>query len=81
MGKTYFIGYRHVDYTAKDGRHVEGYSLYFTEEREGVLGLCSYDAYVNIDTFVNFFSCISIGSSVELSYNRYGKICGVSAVY
>lgn len=78
MNPTTFIGYRHVKYTSKSGGDVEGYSLYFTEERNGVEGLCCFDAWVSLDTFLNYFSSLPLGSVVELTYNRYGRVCGCS---
>lgn len=80
MGKTKFVGYRHVDYVAKDGRKVEGYNLYFTEEIEGVTGVSVFDAFVNIQVFGEHFSHIKIGSPVQLIYNRYARICGCAVI-
>lgn len=81
MGKCVFVGFRHVDYVAKDGRKVEGYNLYFTEEREGVTGVSVFDAFVNVQTYIDYFSCVEVGSTVELLYNRYAKICGCTIIF
>lgn len=81
MGKSIFVGYRHVDYVAKDGRKVEGYNLYFTEERDGVIGVAVYDAFVSVACFEDYFSCVEVGSTVELIYNRYAKICGCTVLF
>lgn len=81
MGKCKFVGYRHVDYVAKDGRKVEGYSLYFTEERNHVEGVACFDSFVGVDVFTDYFSCVSVGSTVEVFYNRYGRISGCTVIF
>lgn len=82
MEKTKYVGSRYVDYTNKYGRNVKGYTLYFTEEgRKGVEGSACFDAWVSVDNYLNYFSCVSYDSLVELSYNRYGNITGCTVVF
>ena len=82
MAKTKYVGSRYVDYENKAGRNVKGYSLYFTEEgRKGVEGTACFDSWVSVETYLNYFSCVSYGSNVELSYNRYGNITGCSVIF
>lgn len=80
MGKCKFVGFRHIDYVAKDGRKVEGYTLYFTEERDDVVGVSVFDAFVSVQTYISYFSHVEVGSTVELLYNRYAKICGCTII-
>ena len=66
------IGIQHRKYTNKQGREVEGYNLFATREEEGVDGLACVREWVSVDVMEE--SGVSVGDSVELSYNRYGRI-------
>lgn len=69
------IGIQHRKYTNKQGRHVEGYNLFVTYEEKEVNGLACMREWVPTDVMED--SGVSVGDSVELSYNRYGRICSI----
>ena len=66
------IGIQHRKYTNKQGREVEGYNLFATYEEKGVDGLACVREWVSVDVMED--SGVSVGDSVELGYNRYGRI-------
>lgn len=72
-----YCGYKYVKYVSKrTGKETEGYSVYFTSEENNVVGLCAYDAWVSVETFQNYFSCVKLGTSLVPTYDRYGNIIG-----
>lgn len=72
------IGIQHRKYTNKQGREVEGYNLFVTYEEKEVNGLACMREWVATDVMED--SCVSVGDSVELNYNRYGRICSIKPV-
>ena len=72
------IGIQHRKYTNKQGREVEGYSLFVTYEEKEVNGLACLREWVATDVMED--SGIAVGDSVELNYNRYGRICSIKPV-
>lgn len=72
------IGIQHRKYTNKQGREVEGYNLFVTYEEKEVNGLACMREWVATDVMED--SRVSVGDSVELNYNRYGRICSIKAV-
>lgn len=72
------IGIQHRKYTNKQGREVEGYNLFVTYEEKEVNGLACMREWVATDVMED--SGVSVGDSVELNYNRYGRICSINPV-
>lgn len=72
------IGIQHRKYTNKQGREVEGYNLFVTYEEKEVNGLACMREWVATDVMED--SGVSVGDSVELNYNRYGRICSIKLV-
>lgn len=72
------IGIQHRKYTNKQGREVEGYNLFVTYEEKEVNGLACMREWVATDVMED--SGVSVGDSVELNYNRYGRICSIKSV-
>lgn len=72
------IGIQHRKYTNKQGREVEGYNLFVTYEEKEVNGLACMREWVATDVMED--SGVSVGNSVDLNYNRYGRICSIKPV-
>lgn len=72
------IGIQHRKYTNKQGREVEGYNLFVSYEENEVNGLACMREWVATDVLED--SGVSVGDSVELNYNRYGRICSIKPV-
>lgn len=72
------IGIQHRKYTNKQGREVEGYNLFVTYEEKEVNGLACMREWVATDVMED--SGVSVGDSVDLNYNRYGRICSIKLV-
>lgn len=72
------IGIQHRKYTNKQGREVEGYNLFVTYEEKEVNGLACMREWVAPDVMED--SGVSVGDSVDLNYNRYGRICSIKSV-
>lgn len=72
------IGIQHRKYTNKQGREVDGYNLFVTYEEKEVNGLACMREWIVPD--VMEVSGVSVGDSVELNYNRYGRICSIKPV-
>lgn len=66
------IGIAHRQYTNKQGRNVSGYNLYATYEDKKTNGLACLREWVNDETMET--SGVSVGDTVEILYNRYGRI-------
>lgn len=72
------IGIQHRKYTNKQGREVEGYNLFVTYAEKEVDGLACMREWVATDVMED--SGVSVGDSVDLNYNRYGRICSIKPV-
>lgn len=76
------IGVQYRKYTSKENRPVEGYNLFVTYPREGVVGTaceaiwCSPNALQDALTAVGGADGL-IGSAVKVLYNRWGRAEGV----
>lgn len=75
-----FVGYRYVDYISKSGKPVKGYSIYLTEERQHIVGEAAFDCWISVESFENYFSSLSIGEKISLSYDRYGHVVSCTVV-
>lgn len=74
------IGIEHRSYTSKKtGKPVEGYNLYLTQEVDSkdVLGVRCYSEWLSPELYSDE---IEINSVIVLSYNRFGRVSGVSVV-
>lgn len=66
------VGIRHVDFTDDKGKQVAGYSLYYTMQADGVDGVMSGKMFVSDDK-ARTLTIPAVGSTVEVSYDRYGR--------
>lgn len=74
------IGIEHRSYTSKKtGKPVEGYNLYLTQDvnNKDVLGVRCYSEWLSPELYSDE---IELGSVIVLSYNRFGRVSGVSVV-
>lgn len=72
------IGIEHRSFVSKKtGKNVEGYNLYLSQEvdDENVLGVRCYSEWLSPEIYSDE---IDVGSVVSLSYNRFGRVAGVS---
>lgn len=70
------IGIESVSYTNKQNRPVEGFRVHLTYEKKGCDGLAVETVFLN--TALGY--PLSIGQSIKLYYNKYGRIEEVSVV-
>lgn len=73
------IGIEHRSYVSKKtGKNVEGYNLYLSQEVDdrNVIGVRCYSEWISPELYSDD---IEVGSEVSLSYNRFGRVAGVSA--
>ena len=67
-----FLGSRDVDFTASDGKKIEGKSVYIAFEEQGVKGLACDKLFVSDG--IPFPANITPNARVDISYNRKGKV-------
>ena len=74
------IGIEHRSYVSKKtGKNVEGYNLYLTQEPDdkNLIGVRCYSEWLIPDLYSDD---IEVGCEVSLSYNRFGKVAGVTVL-
>lgn len=64
------IGIKQVEFKGRDGELVKGVKLYCEFEDEGVDGIAC-DSYFLKPSIA---SGITVGDSIDIRYNRYGKV-------
>lgn len=70
------LGSSEVHFRTESGAIVEGHNLFVAYEQEGTIGQRAGKFFVNQS--IDFPKGLQIGSDVELSFNQYGKVDGVS---
>lgn len=74
------IGIEHRSYVSKKtGKNVEGYNLYLSQEVDdrNVMGVRCYSEWIGLELYSDD---LEVGSVVSLSYNRFGRVAGVSVL-
>lgn len=74
------IGIEHRSYVSKrTGKKVEGYNLYLTQEVDdsNLTGVRCFSEWVSPDIFLDD---IKVGSSLIVTYNRYGRVSALVAL-
>ena len=74
------IGIEHRSYVSKKtGKNVEGYNLYLSQEVafRNLMGVRCYSEWISPELYSDD---IEVGSEVSLTYNRYGRVAGVSVL-
>lgn len=74
------IGIEHRSYTSKQtGKSVEGYNLYLSQETDdrNVMGVRCFSEWLKPEMYSDD---IEVGCEVSLSYNRFGRVAGVTVL-
>lgn len=74
------IGIEHRSYVSKKtGKNVEGYNLYLSQEVafRNLMGVRCYSEWISPELYSDD---IEVGSEVTLTYNRFGRVAGVSVL-
>ena len=66
------VGIAKVDFTADDGKHIKGTTLYYTYAREHVTGSAAEKAFCGEKCLID--SNVAVGVTVDFTYNKYGKV-------
>lgn len=73
------IGYQDVDFTAPDGKNIQGIRLYLTApadpDRGGIGDMCNTQFITNR---INYMPMV--GDQIRLSFNRYGKVQSIEVI-
>jgi len=74
------IGRRILDYTNKQGRHVEGINLFVTSFNPNVVGEQAGQLFVSKSAECYKTAAeLPIGTKILVSYNRYGSVASITA--
>lgn len=73
------IGMKKSNFTTKEGTLIEGFNVYLTYELtgEGADGLGCERVYITQAKIDKCGLKPEVGDSVELSYNRFGKVAAI----
>lgn len=76
--KVDFIGRKHMNFTTKDGTHIEGLRLYVTYEAEqgsGAEGVVCEQMFCNENRVdeIKALQAVKLPAVLEVEFNRYGK--------
>lgn len=71
------VGMRNVDYTNKNGKHVQGWNLYFTYEDPRIAGVGVEDVYIGKRYFDSLSFVPELGHSCQLVYNKFGDLSDI----
>ncbi len=78
MEKWKIVGYRKVDFPAKDGGQVRGYNLYLAREPENrnIFGLETHSLFIS-----EKIGYVPVENDmVTIGFNRYGKVSYIAPV-
>lgn len=75
------IGIQRVDYTNKNGYHIQGYKLHTSipAKANDSIGEITEAVFVPDKVFANIFE-IAVGDEISIAYNKYGKVSAVSVL-
>ena len=80
MEKLEIVGLRDVKFTDDNGRTVDGISVYYLIDADGVTGKMAGKLFVSRDRVKNMGFFPVVGDTVEVSYDRFGKASGFKLV-
>jgi len=66
------VGIRRIDFTDDSGKRINGYSIYYTMDAEGVIGQAAGKIYLSAEK-ASGMTLPNPGDKVEVMYDRYGK--------
>lgn len=67
------VGMREVNFTDDHGRQVDGTSIYYLIQADGVVGKMAGKLFVSKDRRSGMDYFPSVGEKVMVNYDRYGK--------
>lgn len=70
------LGIEKVDYVNKNGQRIQGTKLHLGYEKENTDGYCVMSEFIG----QGVISDVEIGDSIELLYNKFGKVVHVSTL-
>lgn len=70
------IGIEKVDYDNKQGRHVSGFRVHMTFEKKNCDGLAVETVFLNDE----MGGALSVGNTIELYYNKFGRPASISVI-
>ena len=71
------IGTRIVDFKTKDGKHIQGTSVYIAYAENGVVGKAAERIFVAQE--IDLPKGMAVGSKIQLFFDRKGKVQAVVA--
>lgn len=71
------IGFAENSFTAKDGTLVNGMNIYCSYESDRISGVGCERIYVPMSRLEKGGYYPSLGDSIEVMYNKYGKVVGI----
>ena len=72
------VGKKRVDFKPKGSDDkIDGLTLYVTYEEDKVQGLATDKIFLSTTKFGDMFSDLQVGTLIEISYNKFGKVDGV----
>lgn len=72
------VGKKRVDFKPKNSDdRVDGLTVYVTYEEDKVQGLATDKIFLSTTKFGDMFSDLKVGTLIEISYNKFGKVDSV----
>ena len=71
------VGMQKVDFKDKDGKLVNGTSLYVTYSKDYVDGIAVEKIWANSNAVID--SNVRLNTNIDVLYNKYGKVTAVMA--
>lgn len=68
------VGLNRMDFVGQDGRKVDGITFYYLTEQRNVEGKVAGKFFLSSAALSQVGFVPSVGESVKLFYNRYGKV-------
>lgn len=78
MDECIVVGKRVVDFEAKDGMRIQGFTLYVQRNDPNVEGYVTEKLFVRSSNLGKYVP--SLGDVVVPIFNRYGKVAGLNCV-
>ena len=66
------VGKKPLNFTTEDGKTIDGTHIFVTYEETGVEGVVAEKLFVSSTKFDTKYVCV--GDSLEIYFNRYGKV-------
>lgn len=73
------VGRKHVDFTDDKGKHIAGWSLFYTMKDDRTEGLMTGRHFITDEKAANI-TIPSPGDECEVLYDRYGRVSRITVV-